>query len=318
LQPGEPPEPSPLAKNSAQAAPEFEYPLLVLEDESPPPDGPLPYVGDNVTGTLEFFRESASEEESERYRAWLQAVEDHRYHRIFALVVSNAESITIDDATSLRPGVWVKDPVLHYVPKSMKSILGLTDPSVHFFTSFFFTKLMNVGNADPKLAGKYCFRGVRGWTKRLLPGKSIEEMKTLIFLYNEGRQHWITFAIFMDLKVIQAFDSCGNSGTEILQSLYHWLHDTMESEGKHLNVKEWRLYGTRLDCPQQNDGFNCGLFATMIGVCLANHLPLSIVKARIKAARTLLLLHLIDLQPDRARPPIEGPIGSNWVGQPKH
>jgi hypothetical protein len=37
-------------------------------------------------------------------------------------------------------------------------------------------------------------------------------MKSIVFLFNEGCMHWICFAIFMDLKIIQAFDSYGGKG----------------------------------------------------------------------------------------------------------
>ena len=139
------------------SATEIEYPLLVGADEPPPPGVSPPYVGSNLTGSLEFFRDTASDEEWVMYHAWLQEVNDDRYYCSDELVATDSNPITITDAYTLRPGEWIVDSVLHYVPNSMKPILGLTDPSVHFFTSFFLTKLMQEGNADPKIAGIYCY-----------------------------------------------------------------------------------------------------------------------------------------------------------------
>jgi hypothetical protein len=119
----------------------------------------------------------------------------------------------------------------HYVYKSQT---GVTDPLVTFFPSFFFTKLYQEGNADPKKADTYSYAGVASWTKKILRATPIDEMKTIVFLLNEGRMHWKCFAIFMDLKSIQAFDSNGSGGGQTLQDLYRWLHSTMEIEGKTL------------------------------------------------------------------------------------
>jgi Ulp1 family protease len=77
---------------------------------------------------------------------------------------------------------------------------------VAFFPSFFFTKLYQQGNEDPEKADTYSYAGVASWTKKILRGTPIDQMKTIVFLFNEGRLHWICFAIFMDLKIIQAFD----------------------------------------------------------------------------------------------------------------
>ena len=70
------------------------------------------------------------------------------------------------------------------------------------------------------------------------PYSSDDETKTIVFLLNEGRMHRKCFAIFMDLKIIQAFDSGGSGGGQTLQDLYRWLHSTMEIEGKTLKPAE--------------------------------------------------------------------------------
>jgi hypothetical protein len=76
----------------------------------------------------------------------------------------------------------------------------------------------------------------------------------------------------------------------------------MEIAGKPMNPKEWRLYTTRRDTPRQRED-DCGLYAVLFGMCVAMRLPLTLLsRGRIRAARFFLLLHLIDLQPERAEP----------------
>jgi hypothetical protein len=116
----------------------------VLGTESPPPDPPPPYVGNNNSETLEFFREVALADEWAMYHLWIQQYKETRRSSDEDLVVLNGISITNDQAYTLRPTEWINDAVLHFVFKSMESILGLTDVSVVFFPSFFFNKLLDI------------------------------------------------------------------------------------------------------------------------------------------------------------------------------
>jgi hypothetical protein len=82
----------------------------------------------------------------------------------------------------------------------------LADVSAVFFPSFFFIKLLDFDTKRPK----YNFKAVQRWNKRIFKGKSVGDVKMLVFLQNEGNQYWKCFAIFTDLKIIQAFDFLGN------------------------------------------------------------------------------------------------------------
>ena len=286
--------------------PNIEFPLMVISGTEVPPDGPPPYSSDNETGDLYFFHENATPEEWARYDQWVQEMAEWRRSPDGDVAIIDGELITDGDVFTLKKSAWIMDNILHYVFKSLKGTLGVTDPLVAFFPSFFFTKLYQEGHQDPAREDKYLYAGVASWTKRFLKGKSIDQMKTVVFLFNEGCSHWICFAIFLDLKIIQAFDSMGCRGGDHLKNLYRWLHQTMEIAGKLMNPKEWRLYTTRRDTPRQSD-HDCGLYAVLFGMCVAMRLPLSLItRGRIRAARVFLLLHLIDLQPERAKPLGEG------------
>ncbi len=217
----------------------LEFPPLVTSGTEVPPDGPPPYSSDDETGDLNFFKEEATYEQWGRYHVWLQEQREWRRDPDETTAILNGELITSSDVFTLKKSEWVMDNLLHYVYKSQ---IGVTDPLVAFFLSFFFTKLYQEGNADPEKADTYSYAGVASWTKKILRGTPIDEMKTIVFLLNLGRAHWKCFAIFMDLKIIQVFDSGGSGGGQTLQDLYRWLHSTMEIQGKTLKPAEWRLY----------------------------------------------------------------------------
>ena len=114
----------------------------------------------------------------------------------------------------------------------------------------------------------------------------------------------------MDLKIIQAFDSLRGSNEQYLKDLYQWLHETMRLAGKTLDPTEWCLSVTRVDSPWQGNGWDCGLFTILMGLCVAKRLPYNILtRQRATSARVLLLLHLADLEPARAFSLRHGPVG---------
>jgi hypothetical protein len=77
-------------------------------------------------------------------------------------------------------------------------------------------------------------------------------------------------------------------------------------EDMPIDLTEWCLYYNQRDTPRQSD-HDCDLYNVMFGMSVSMRLPLSLItKARIKSSQVLLLLHLIDLQPERAKPLGEG------------
>ena len=70
--------------------------------------------------------------------------------------------------------------------------------------------------------------------------------------------------IFIQEKKIQYYDSMNGSGKKCLQHLLRYLKDEMENKKKaELNVDEWSLVPTQVGTPQQSNGSDCGVFATM-------------------------------------------------------
>jgi hypothetical protein len=72
----------------------FEYPRVVLAQEALPLAGPLPYAGNNMSDTLEFFCENPSEEQWARYNQWNQAFDENQHRGAEGLVVIDGDVIT--------------------------------------------------------------------------------------------------------------------------------------------------------------------------------------------------------------------------------
>jgi hypothetical protein len=117
---------------------------------------------------------------------------------------------------------------------------------------------------------------------------------------NKGCLHWIYVAIFINLQIIWAFESFGGGGGQGIKDLYQWLQEMMKIAGKHMNVNKWCLYTTHDDTTRQPNSHDWGfLYILMFGLCVGKLLPLKIITREcIVAAGCLLLLHLINIQPD--------------------
>jgi hypothetical protein len=197
----------------------------------------------------------------------------------------------------------------------------LTDAPVAFFSSFFFTKLCRHGHEDPALKNKYSYEEVAGWTRKTFRTRSIDKMKTTVFFRNLTLTHRICYAIFLDLRIIQAFDLMGGSHPSDLKALYCWFQEMTRIAGKKLGPAKWCLYGTCPGTPQQIHS-DCGLYTVLFRLCVAKRYFLRIVnRERITAARCLLLLKIIGLEPKNAKPLLHGPVGrkhKSWILHPFH
>ena len=97
------------------------------------------------------------------------------------MVISYGETVTLNDVWSLLPTQWVVDSVIHYVVKAMKTTVGLTDPSLAFFSSFFFTLLFQEGRLEEEGGGVFTYSAIDTWLSNLVP---INQFRTLIFFKN--------------------------------------------------------------------------------------------------------------------------------------
>jgi hypothetical protein len=91
------------------------------------------------------------------------------------IVQAGLDSIKRGSIQRLLPGQWLNDEVMNYfwvMLSKRDEEMCSKDPSrkrCHFMKSFFITKLLNVGNSDPTIAGKYDYENVKRWLK-LAPG----------------------------------------------------------------------------------------------------------------------------------------------------
>jgi sentrin-specific protease 1 len=161
----------------------------------------------------------------------------------------------------LQPGEWLNDEVIHY----FMVMLAKRDEALckknplrrrsHFFKSFFITKLLNEGHADPSIDGTYDYRNVKRWSKKV-PGKDIFGLDKVVVPINQGGVHWVCAVIYIQEKRIEMYDSLGGSGKNYLKTLFRYLQDEHLDKKKCSlpDLEEWKLVPTQGDTPKQKNG----------------------------------------------------------------
>ena len=117
----------------------------------------------------------------------------------------------------------------------------------------------------------YCYDS---WSKKF----NIFE-KEKVFVPINYAWHWTLLVMYIQEKRIQYYDSCNlsGSGARYLNAALQYLGD----EAEKLNIdgfdaSEWTLIPNIHGTPQQDNGFDCGVFVVMFADHITDDLPLAI------------------------------------------
>jgi len=162
----------------------------------------------------------------------------------------------------LRIGEWLNDEIINFYfsllqerDKQKCEECGGSKRRSHFFKTFFMTKLLNEGHLDPAKDGKYDYRNVKPWSKKV-PGKNIFELDKLFFPINLGRLHWCCCVAYMQEKRIQIYDSMGGDDLFYPEQIFRYIKDEYQARNKaelpdqHL----WELLPCSNETPRQRNG----------------------------------------------------------------
>ena len=99
----------------------------------------------------------------------------------------------------------------------------------------------------------------------------------------------------MQEKRIQFYDSMMGSGTYYLEGLMRYLKDEWNAKkgGELPDVDKWELVTCEQDTPQQENGFDCGVFTCMFADFLSLDRPLSFSQEHITQCRERIALSIM-------------------------
>ncbi|KAL7564634.1 hypothetical protein ACA910_009323 [Epithemia clementina (nom. ined.)] len=213
-----------------------------------------------------------------------------------------ADSVQRGSFQRLAPGQWLNDEVLHF----FLTVLGRRDEELcaqdpkrkrsHFFKSFFMSKLLNEGNKNRAIDGKYEYKNVKRWSKKVV-GKDIFQLDKVIFPINQGGMHWVCAVAFIQERRIQFYDSLGSSGMDYLRYILRYLQDEhLDKKKRPLpDVDDWKLVPCDVEnTPRQLNGYDCGVFTCMFIDFVSKDCPLVFDQSHVTQCRERIALSILN------------------------
>jgi len=179
------------------------------------------------------------------------------------------EQVVDRDIARLRPSQWLNDEIINYYgqmiltrseeskenPGPTNGVNGHVNGkpasskylNVHYFNTFFWTKLKNEGYDKGRLAK---------WTKKM----DIFEKDVVLIPVNHNNSHWTAAAINFRQKRVESYDSMDLDRSLVYKLLRGYLDaEHRNKKKKPFDFTGWedRLYE---DTPQQENGYDCGVF----------------------------------------------------------
>lgn len=189
--------------------------------------------------------------------------------------------ITVSKLVCLRPNTWLNDEVVNFYMCMLqerdqnlcRESNGTRTPS-HYFNSFFMSKLME--------NGQYTYGNVKRWSKKF----DVFAMDRIFMPINLNNSHWVMSVAYVQRREIHYYDSMTGNGERHLKAILRWLGDESQDKKKcPLDTHGWRLVDGQHDVPQQNNGYDCGVFSIICADFLSDGLPLEYSQSEMSTNR---------------------------------
>jgi len=143
----------------------------------------------------------------------------------------------------------------------MDLITARSPEAVYTFNTFFFIALSNKG-----------YEHVSCWTKKV---DIFSKEQLFIPVHIEERNHWCLISVNFKNKSIHYYDSLRRRNTNSLNIILEYLKKEYYNKKKrNLNANDWRLIN-EVNCPQQTNIWDCGVFVLMFAEHLSRGAPLN-------------------------------------------
>lgn len=209
-------------------------------------------------------------------RDQLDVVDLYWRSRLGTAPVVSAYSIDISvrDLYTLADGHWLNDNIIDFY----LNLVSEKSDNVYCWTTHFFSTLKSKGYA-----------GVARWAKRRKV--NVTEKKLVVVPINIMSTHWAVAVVDNLAKTIKYHDSLSSNGN---QSAVRLLQQYMAKECERLQVPpiEYELL-PNMKTPQQQNGYDCGVFTCTVSKHIAQGLPLSFSQNDMKTIRRRMAYEII-------------------------
>ncbi|XP_071482482.1 uncharacterized protein [Diadema antillarum] len=178
-----------------------------------------------------------------------------------ALVSGFRLTITRRDMQTLRGLNWLNDEVMNFYFELLMERSNTREeyPTLHYFNTFFYPKLVNSG-----------YNSIRRWTKR-----TDIFAKDMVLVPVHLGMHWCLAVIDFRDKSISFFDSMGSQNQQCLDALRDYVVSEHADKKKQEYSMEGWTYQCPRDIPQQLNGSDCGMFACKYAEYVSRDAPIT-------------------------------------------
>ena len=187
------------------------------------------------------------------------------------LHINNYAVITRQDLLTLKESTWLNDEVINfYMHMLLNRDCKLSEQNNTMLRSWFTTTNFFVKLLDGR--GQYHYNSVRKWTKHF----DIFSADKILIPINITNTHWTLLVFYVLLKEVHYSASMSREGDRYIKNGLRWLADEiMNKKGIAIDINEWKRYQQEDHVPQQNNGYDCGMFVLMCARAIAYNQPLS-------------------------------------------
>lgn len=164
--------------------------------------------------------------------------------------------VAIRDFKTLAPRRWLNDTIIEFFMKYVE----WNTPQTVAFNSFFYSNLSQRG-----------YQGVRRWMKK--KKVEIKDLKKIFTPINLNESHWALGLIDIERKRIVYVDSLSRGPSKMSLAILNNLKDYVLEESKHTMGEDFELIHG--NCPQQPNGFDCGIFVCLNALYLSKNSELT-------------------------------------------
>jgi len=200
------------------------------------------------------------------------------WNRPLGSVVTSAFQIEITtrDLQTLCDGHWLNDNVIDFY----FNLITSKNQSVFGWTTHFFTTL--------KLKG---YQGVARWSKR--KKVNVTEQDLILVPINIMGTHWALAVVNNKERKFQYFDSLSSNGNQqALQIIKNYMIQEAKKHNSSIDFEKYSLM-KNMPSPQQQNGFDCGVFACICAKYVAQWKELTYGQKDMKIIRRRMAYEII-------------------------
>lgn len=172
------------------------------------------------------------------------------------LVNKNNIEVRVRDFKTLAPRRWLNDTIIEFFMKCIE----LQTPKTVAFNSFFYSNLSRKG-----------YQGVRRWMKK--KKAQITDLEKVFVPINLNQSHWSLGMIDITNQKILYVDSLSDGPSPMSFAILKDLQSYVIEESNGKLGEEFDL--VHVDCPQQPNGFDCGIYVCMNTLYMSKDAPLT-------------------------------------------